>query len=324
MMKGCRQYNLIRAHTRCFCCPGGFVVYRIGVVGTPGGKSSEWLADEVQAQTGHRLLVDMEAVTLDLEQKTAYFQGQNLMALDGLMVKKIGNRYSPDLLDRLEILRFLHRRGLPVFSAPESMMRVVDRLSCTVALRLAGIAIPTTVVTEDIQAAKQAVQRFQEAVLKPLYTSKARGMRLIKDSEYLDQEIREYKAENAIMYIQKKIELNGRDLGLAFLGGEYVTTYARCSQGTSWNTTTANGGKYQAYTPGSESIDLAAKAQGLFDLDFTCVDVAETEDGPLVFEVSAFGGFQGIYEAQGIDAAGMFTSYVLDKVKQKGTKQDLG
>lgn len=292
-------------------------MYRIGVVGTPGGKSSEWLANEVEAQTGYRLLVDMEAVTLDLEQETAYFQGQDLMALDGIMVKKIGSRYSPDLLDRLETLRFLHRRGLPIFSAPESMMRVVDRLSCTVALRLAGIAMPPTVVTEDIEAAKHTVQRFGEAVFKPLYTSKARGMRVIKYSRSLDQEIREYNTENAIMYIQKKIELNGRDLGLAFLGGEYVTTYARCSQGTSWNTTTANGGKYQAYNPSSECIDLALKAQSLFDLDFTCVDVAETENGPLVFEVSAFGGFRGILEAQGIDAAGMFTCYVLEKLEQK-------
>ena len=291
-------------------------MYTIGVVGSPGGKSSEWLADEVQARTGHRLLVDMEAVTLDLQERTAYFQGQNLLHLNALIVKKVGSRYSPDLLDRLEILRFLHQRGLPVFSAPQSMMRVVDRLSCTAALRLAGIPMPPTVVTEDFAAAKLAVQEFGEAVFKPLYTSKARGMRVIKDTSDLDREIREYKAENAIMYIQKKIELNGRDLGLAFLGGEYVTTYARCNPGTSWNTSTVSGGRYQAYTPSQESIDLAFKAQSLFDLDFTCVDVAETSEGPLVFEVSAFGGFQGIWEAQGMDAASMLTSYVLERIER--------
>ncbi|MFP4049030.1 MAG: ATP-grasp family protein, partial [Desulfovermiculus sp.] len=57
-----------------------------------------------------------------------------------------------------------------------------------------------------------------------------------------------------------------------------------------------------------------------FDLDFTCVDVAETADGPLVFEVSAFGGFRGIWEAQGIDAASLFTSYVLDNIEPKNRK----
>ena len=92
-------------------------------------------------------------------------------------------------------------------------------------------------------------------------------------------------------------------------------TYARCNDGTSWNTTTANGGKYQAHTPKAESIEIASRAQGLFDLDFTCVDVAETDNGPMVFEVSAFGGFQGIWEAEGIDAAQMFTAFTLKQIQ---------
>ncbi len=291
-------------------------MYKIGVVGTPGGKSSQWLADEVQAQTGFCLLVNMDAVTLDFKRRTVFFQDQSLMELDALMVKKIGSKYSPDLLDRLEILRFLHHQGLPVFSPPRSMMQVVNRLSCTVSLQTAGIPIPPTVVTEDIAQARQAVRKYGEMVFKPLYTSKARGMRVIGDTPDLDHEIYEYKAHNPIMYIQQKIELKGRDLGLAFLGGEYIGTYARCNDGTSWNTSTASGGKYEAHTPRAESIKVAFKAQSLFDLDFTCVDVAETEDGPVVFEVSAFGGFRGIWEAQGIDAARMFTAYVLDNLGQ--------
>ncbi|MFW6325614.1 MAG: GAK system ATP-grasp enzyme [Desulfovermiculus sp.] len=291
-------------------------MYKIGVVGTPGGKSSQWLADEVLAQTGFCLLVNMDAVTLDFSRRTVVFEGQDLMGLDALMVKKIGSKYSPDLLDRLEILRFLDHQGLPVFSPPRSMMQVVDRLSCTVSLQNAGIPMPPTVVTEDIEQAARAVREYGEAVFKPLYTSKARGMRVIGDTPDLNREIREYKDHNPIMYIQQKIELKGRDLGLAFLGGEYIGTYARCTDGTSWNTSTASGGKYEAYTPGDESIDVAFRAQSLFDLDFTCVDVAETADGPLVFEVSAFGGFRGIWEAQGIDAASLFTSYVLDNIGQ--------
>lgn len=294
-------------------------MYKIGVVGTSGGKSSEWLADAVQARTGFRLLVDMANVALDLQRRTVFFQGQNLMQLDGLMVKKIGNKYSPDLLDRLEILRFLHSHGVSVFSSPTSMMKVLDRLSCTVSLQLAHIPMPPTVITEDPKMARHVVREYKEAVFKPLYTSKARGMRVIGDTPDLDREIDEYKAHNAIMYIQQKIELKGRDLGLVFLGGTYIGTYARFNDGTSWNTTTANGGKYQAHTPQTESIEIASRAQGLFDLDFTCVDVAETENGPMVFEVSAFGGFRGIWEAEGIDAAQMFTDYTLKQIQLKNT-----
>jgi ribosomal protein S6--L-glutamate ligase len=287
---------------------------KIGVVGTLGGWSSELLADTVAARTGYRLLVDMEQVCLDLDTGTATFRGVDLAGLDGLIVKKIGARYSPDLLDRLELLRFLAERGLPIFSSPLSIMRVLDRLSCTVTLRLGGIPMPPTTITESVDEALAAVGRYGEAVFKPLFTSKARGMTVIADGPEARAAVEAFHAENPIMYMQQKIELPGQDLGIVFLGGEYMTTYARCGNGA-WNTTTESGGKYAPAEPSPEALAVARKAQGLFSLDFTCVDVVETAAGPVVFEVSAFGGFRGIQEACGLDAAAMYTDYVMEKIR---------
>ena len=287
---------------------------KIGVVGTRGGWSSELLADTVAAKTGFRLLVDMEQVCLDLDSGKAWIGGVDLGELDGLIIKKIGARYSPDLLDRLELLRFLAQRGLPIFSSPLSIMRVLDRLSCTVTLRLGGIPMPPTTITESVDEALSAVERYGAAVFKPLFTSKARGMTVIAHGPEARALIAAFHAENPIMYLQQKIELPGQDLGIVFLGGKYLTTYARCGTGA-WNTTTESGGKYAPATPCAETIRMAEKAQALFDLDFTCVDVVEAATGPVVFEVSAFGGFRGIQDACGLDAAAMYTDYVMEKIR---------
>lgn len=118
------------------------------------------------------------------------------------------------------------------------------------------------------------------------------------------------------MYIQQKIDLPGCDLGLAFLGGEYLGTYARCNSTDSWNTTTANGGKYTPYEPAHESIELARQAQDLFKLDFTTVDLAETSKGPMIFEVSAFGGFRGLMQVKDIDAAKLLAEYAIQRIKE--------
>jgi len=289
-------------------------MHTIGVVGTEGGWSSERLADEVAKQTGSRLLVDIARVRLDLQAGKVFLGQIDLTELDALMVKKIGARYSPDLLDRLEILRFLANRGVQIFSSPTSIMRVLDRLSCTVTLQLNDIPMPPTVVTEDEDTAVEVVRDFGQAIFKPLFTSKARGMFLVTAKDDVAGKVREFKRNNTIMYIQKKIELQGKDLGLAFLGGQYLATYARCSDGDSWNTSTANGGRYEPYTPSRESVELARQAQSFFDLDFTSVDVVESRNGPMIFEVSAFGGFRGLLEAQGIDAARLYTEYVLEKL----------
>jgi len=287
---------------------------KIAVIGTPGGWSSEKLADSVADLTGFRMLIDMKKVCLDLENRTVTLGDLDLSTLDACIIKKIGSRYSPHLMDRLEILRFLFERGLPMFSSPLAIMRVLDRLSCTTTLQLGGIPMPPTVITENVDCAMDALESFGEAVFKPLYTSKARGMRLLRNGPGARAEVASFKEVNPILYIQKKIDLGGRDLGVVFLGGQYLTTYSRWNEGDTWNTTTASGGKYRPFDPSPETLALAQRAQDLFHLDFTCVDVAETPEGTVVFEVSAFGGFRGIEDARRIDAARRYVEYVLGKV----------
>ena len=291
---------------------------RIGVIGIPGKWSTETLADAVERRTGYRLVIDMGRVALDLKDRRLLFDGHDLCELDGLIVKKISAEYSPNTLDRLELLRVAEHAGVKVFSGATNMLRLIDRLSCTVTLRNAGIAMPDTRVTEDPVAAMHAVHEFGSAVFKPLFSTKARGMSIIdadRSEDALATAVREFQRNNPMMYIQRKLDLSGRDLGMVFLGGKYLGTYARVSQDDSWNTTIHSGGRYEAYSPPDEIIDLAYRAQAPFDMDFTTVDVAETGDGPIVFEVSAFGGFRGALEGAGIDAAASYTDYVIAKLQ---------
>lgn len=294
----------------------------VGVVGVPGGWSSEALADALAERTGgNRVLVDMARVSADLTNGRVMFGGVDLMQLDGLVMKKIGPSYSPDMLDRLELLRFVEESGVPIFSRPSRILRLLDRLSCTVTLRSAKIPMPPTTITESIHEAARAVATYGTAVFKPLYSTKARGMTLIEagDHDRVTAEIEAYQAAgNPVMYIQQVIDLPGRDLGVVFLGGEYLGTYARVKTTDAWNTTTRSGGKYQPHAPRAETIEIATAAQAAFGLDFTCVDMVETADGPVCFEVSAFGGFRGTLEALGIDAAARYADYVLKQLARGG------
>jgi len=290
---------------------------KIGVIGIPGKWSTETLADAVEKRTGFRLVIDMAKVTLDLAQGRLLFGEQDLCQLDGLVVKKISREYSPNTLDRLELLRVAEQAGVRVFSGAENMLRLIDRLSCTVTLSNAGIPMPQTRISEDIEAAAQTVQHFGSAVFKPLFSTKARGMQVIDNTlsaPQMQDAIRRFQKDNPMMYIQQRVNLSGRDLGMVFLGGEYLGTYARVSQTASWNTTINSGGRYENYDAGQELIDLAHRAQAPFDMDFTTVDVALTDEGPIVFEVSAFGGFRGALEGSGIDAAGAYADYALRKI----------
>jgi tetrahydromethanopterin:alpha-L-glutamate ligase len=288
---------------------------RIGVVGVPGGWSSNRLADKLEERTGFRLLIDLAGVSCDLSQKKAVYQGFDLTDLDGLVIKKIGLDYSPDLLDRLELLRLIESWGVRIFSRPDNIIRVLNRLSCTASLAMAGIPLPPTMATEDLEECEKAITRFGASVLKPLYSSKARGMIIANPANGLQKTLTEFKAAgNHIIYAQKRLNLPGQDLGIVFLGGEYLATYARVAGENSWNTTRRAGGRYASYEPAPEIIQLARKAQAVFGLDFTSVDLAETDEGPIVFEVSAFGGFRGLLEGNDIDAAQAYSDYILKEL----------
>ena len=294
------------------------VEFKIGVVGLPGNWSTEALADAIEGRTGFRLIVDMNSVSLDLYTKALTFANHNLCELDALVIKKITREYSYNTLDRLELLRIAEASGVRVFSGPDRILRLVNRLSCTVSLINAGIQMPETVVTEDLDKALEAVREFGESIFKPMYSTKARGMRVISASQgekKIRQTIKEFHGENPMMYIQKMKDLRGRDFGMVFLGGEFLGSYARVCKNNSWNTTIHHGGKYTAYKAGVELIEFGSRAQAPFGLDFTTVDVAITEDGPVVFEVSAFGGFRGAQQGIGIDAAGLYADYVINKLE---------
>lgn len=300
---------------------------RIAVIGTADGWSTQRLLDEVEARTGYRRLIEMQDVVLDLSPPgpgRLVHGDLDLAELDAVIVKKIAGDYSPDVLDRIEMLRMLEGLGVRVFSRPEAMFSLVDRLSGTVKLRLGEIPMPATIVTESVDEALATIHRFGAVVAKPLYTSKARGMKVfdVRGVDWptlaaeLRPQIEAFARDNRVMYLQQLIEHPGRDLGVVFVGGEYLATYARVSGG-SWSTSTREGGKYEPHQPSAEVIELARRAQALFDLDFTCVDVVETPDGPKVFEVSAFGGFRGLLEACHVDAAVHYVDHVLTRLRTR-------
>jgi tetrahydromethanopterin:alpha-L-glutamate ligase len=292
---------------------------KIGVVGVTGGWSSESLADRVAELTGFRLLIDMERVSARLDQGRVLFGDHDLCTLDGVIIKKVGSEYNAHMLDRLELLRYLEECGVPVFSKPLSILRLLDRLSCTVTLAAGGIPMPPTEVTENPRYGVAAVQRFGRAIVKGLYSTKARGMLVVSgDDPELEGKLSAFRAaDNPVMYIQQMLNLPGRDLGISFLGGEYLGAYARVKASGAWNTTIHSGGRYEAYEPSTQIIELARKAQSLFNLDFTGVDVVETENGPMVFEVSAFGGFSGLRDGCQLDAAARYARYVVEQCRAR-------
>ena len=286
----------------------------IGVIGSREGWSSQSLSKSLQAKGHGGDLLELEEISMTGSESWSW-KGRDLQSYDGLIIKKMGKSYDPRLQDELELLSYMERKGLRFFSSPSRLKGMISRVSCTLRLLEAGIPMPPTFIGEDPEQALSWLESMGRVVIKPLYSTKARGMQIFEAGKVGVSVLREHQEQyGKVLYLQKMVELDGRDHGLVFLAGKYLGAYSRVGDGRSWNTTTNSGGKYEAYDAPGEIVALAEKAQGIFGLDFTSVDVAITKDGPIVFEVSAFGGYRGLYETSGIDASDLLTDHVVERL----------
>jgi tetrahydromethanopterin:alpha-L-glutamate ligase len=291
---------------------------RIAVVGQPGAWSTERLAAALGEAGAASRVVDLAACALRLPAPDVYHEGRPL-AVDVAVVKKIGDTAGGwAVRERLQILRHLEAGGVPVWSAPDRIEAAVDRARMTLELVRGGLPVPETVVTEDVGEAAAAVERFGSAILKPLFTSKGRGMQRLDPSLDLPKLLARHAGENlGPFYLQRFVKHPGRDLGVAVLDGEYLGAYWRIAGHDQWMTTILAGGHYERADPPDEVIELARRAAAHFGLLFTGVDLIESDEGYRILEVSAFGGFRGLLDGCGIDAAPLMAAAVLRRARSR-------
>jgi len=290
---------------------------KIGVVGVPGGWSTERLAAAVREAGAQSDVLDLRECSLQLPDRRLFHRGRAVEGLAGVAVKKIGDTAEGVIVqERINLLRLLESSGVPVFSRPDRIAMAVNRYQMTVELARAGLPVPETVITESVADAEQAVERFGAAVLKPLFTSKGRGMVLLDPSQDVRATLERFRLEGSgPYYLQRFVKHPGRDLGVAVLNGQVLGAYWRVAKDAQWMTTIHAGGRYERADPPRAVLDIALRAAEHFGLLFTGVDLIETGDNEfVVLEVSAFGGFRGLLTANGIDAAPLIAKALLDRL----------
>jgi ribosomal protein S6--L-glutamate ligase len=289
----------------------------LAVVGQPGAWSTERLADALRAAGASVGVVDLAACSLRLPDRRLFHRGEPLEKLDGAVVKKLGDTADGwGVQERIGMLRHLEASGVPVLSAPDRLHVALNRYRMTCELVRAGLPVPETTVTEDLDEAAAAVERFGSAVLKPLFTSKGRGMRRLESSRELRAQLESHRDDGlGPFYLQRFVKHPGRDLGVAVLDGRCIGAYWRVAAADHWMTTILSGGRYEKADLDPDTEAIAVRAARHFGLVFTGVDLIEDSDGRFnVLEVSAFGGFRGLLNGCGIDAAPMLADLVLREI----------
>lgn len=282
------------------------------MVGVPGAWSTERLRDALAVCGADAMTVDPAACAVDLTQGTVSFEGQDLGTYDAAVVKKLGATTDPLTPTRVHLLFQMEHRGVRVFSRARAIAEVNDRYRMTQRLGQSRIPIPRTVVADSLWAADLVIREWGRVVVKPLFTSKGKGMLLLHAGKPYRLALRRWQRTWRMpFYLQEFVPHAGRDIGAVVLNGRVLGAYYRVAARGAWMTTTAVGGSYESCEVTSDIERLAVHAADVFGLEFTGVDLVETPGGYLVYEVSAFGGFAGLWRSGKIDAAKAYAQYVV-------------
>lgn len=215
----------------------------------------------------------------------------------GVIVRSISAGTFEAVTRRLGVLHALTHLGVPVWNSAKAIERCVDKSTTTFFLANAGIPTPETFAVEGPANARAIVEREISRgplVLKPLFGSQGRGIRLISSMEDLpDPE----EVDN-VYYLQRLVVRNGppyRDYRIFVCNGEILGMMGRCADG--WITNIARGATAEPVVgPMRQKLEeLALAATSAVGADFAGIDIVQGNEGNfLVLEVNSMPAWTGL------------------------------
>jgi len=224
---------------------------------------------------------------------------------------------------RLGVLHALRELGVMVWNDARAIERCVDKSMTSFLLSRAGIPTPATWATESYQQACTIAERETAKgalVLKPLFGSQGRGLRLIHRPE--DLPIIE-QTPGRVYYLQRFIgvERDGgyHDFRILVVQGRIIAAMRRHSN--HWITNIKRGGRPVPVVVNDEMKALALQAAVAVGANFVGVDIVYgTDDRPAVLEVNSMPAWSGLQKVTSVNIASTLADALLTACAGRGLR----
>jgi RimK family alpha-L-glutamate ligase len=234
-----------------------------------------------------------------------------VLEADAVLARIIPHGSLEQIIYRVNALHWIEARGVPVVNSAKAIERCVDKFYTTALLENAGLPVPETVVCETADQAVEAVRRFGDAIIKPVFGSMGRGMVRLTDADTAFRVARVLEEIRSVFYVQRTIDHGGRDVRVFVVGGRVLAAIERMAPPDEWRTNVARGGAARGCTLPDEWEEVALRAAAVVEADYAGVDLIASRDGRLhVLEVNGIPAWQGLQTATGIDVAAALVAHL--------------
>ena len=176
-----------------------------------------------------------------------------------------------------------------------------------------GLPIPSTsYIGELVESSSQLVLHSPSVVLKTLVGMQGAGVELCEGKAIALSKLETLKQAGEKALVQDFIaETRGKDIRAFVIGKQVVAGMQRTAGNGNFRANLHQGGKAESIDLTEEEKMIAIQATKAIGLDVAGVDLIRTNQGPMILEVNASPGLEGIEKVSGKDIAGMMVDYVL-------------
>jgi len=227
------------------------------------------------------------------------------MLPDGAFLRQISAGSFEQVTMRLGVLHALRALGVAVYNDARTAERCVDKSMTSFLLHRHGVPTPATWAVESPQHAAAIVaaeaRPGRPLVLKPLFGSQGRGLRLVETVEGLPaaEEI------DGVFYLQRYVagpSAGWRDWRVFVVGDRAVAAMIR--HGVEWRTNAARGARCEGTAATGGIAELALAAARAVGAGYAGVDIIADAQGQLqVLEVNSMPAWKSLQQVSDGDIA---------------------
>ena len=261
---------------------------------------------------GHRVRV-FDYVTCDIliekNKPRLMFGAEDIPDFDAF-IPRIGSSYT---FQGVSVVRQLERMGKTAAVSSESILRSRDKLMCSQYLADEGIGIPNTYYSHEVNDAKYIIDIMGGApvVIKLLEGTHGVGVVLAENYKTAETIIETFSQTGQKFVVQEFIkESEGADIRAFVVDGKVVASMRRKAKEGEFRSNLHRGARATPIQMSDEEEATALKACKILGLKIAGVDMLQSKRGPLILEVNASPGLEGITTSTKINVAGHVIDYV--------------
>ena len=245
-----------------------------------------------------------------------FYEGLKIHNVDAI-IPRIGasaTSYGAAVVRQFEMMK--------VFTAvqSEALLKSRDKRTAMQYLAAHGVNVPYSMITNNVHSLRSAIERIgpPPVIVKLLSSTQGLGVILGETMNSTESIMEAFLKMRQKVILQEFIEeSNGSDIRIFIVDGKIVAAMERKAKEGEFRSNLHRGASSQRVYLTDKERNVALQCSKILRLKVAGVDLLRSNRGPLVLEVNASPGLEGIETTTRIDVAGRIIEYIERNARKK-------